>query len=143
MTATIHSIELLKAEIEKQNELLYSDQKRLGDLEKDAKQEVQFWESQAKKVSKARVEHGRRSNSLQKHPLLDLINIKQDIDDGPDDIGLLTDTKEVSIFEAEDDDLQPVLEQFRNHMESIRANHGQVESIPEAIREAGIWVDSF
>jgi hypothetical protein len=50
MTAALHSVELLKAEIAKEEELLFQDQRQLEELQKNAKKEMKFWQEQAKKV---------------------------------------------------------------------------------------------
>jgi hypothetical protein len=52
MTAILHSVDLLKAELAKEDELLNQDQTELEELKKNSKMEMTFFKNQARKVSK-------------------------------------------------------------------------------------------
>jgi kinetochore protein Fta7 len=126
MSTLIHSIELLKGELHKEEELTAQNQHQLEMIQKDAKLEDDFWRKKVKK----------------NHSILS-IDQSLVVEDGPDEIGFVPQETVPSIMDYDDEDLSPILSQLNDHLESIRTNHIQVEGIGEAIREAGIAVDSL
>jgi kinetochore protein Fta7 len=143
MTAALHSVDLLKAELAKEDEGLDQDQRELEELRRNSKKEMGFWKSQAKKASLAeatvRIDSDGR---LQKHPLVELPEMDSEIDDSADQIGVVFESKGEGIFEAADENVKPLVRQLRNHLDSIRSNSMQVEGIQDAIREGSILLDS-
>jgi hypothetical protein len=64
--------------------------------------------------------------------------------DGPDDIGLKqSDPVDLSLLDAPDDDLAPVLEQLRRSLENMQGNHTQVEGLDEAMGNAQAALDDI
>lgn len=59
--------------------------------------------------------------------------------DDAESIGLVTKRQEEEIIEDTDDsDLQPILQQFKNHLMSMMVNQVQVAGLGEAISRAEI-----
>jgi hypothetical protein len=55
MTAALHSVDLLKAELAKEDEGLDQDQRQLEELQTNSRKEMGFWKRQARKVGLAKV----------------------------------------------------------------------------------------
>ncbi|KAF2199168.1 hypothetical protein GQ43DRAFT_376891 [Delitschia confertaspora ATCC 74209] len=128
LTPATHANELLKKEI-KRAELELADEKRnLAELETNLKS--------------ARLEQKKQDRP---HPLLRLPKNFKIQGDGPEDIGLRpstgTDMSVFDNFENPDPDLGHILEQLRRSLESMQANHDQVQGIDEAIKYAKVALD--
>lgn len=68
------------------------------------------------------------------HHLLQLPSANTVLSDGPEEIGLVSDIiDDDTIFDTEDPDLAPVLNQLTSHLESIYANSQQVQGIDDGI----------
>ncbi|KAE9984236.1 hypothetical protein EG327_005092 [Venturia inaequalis] len=114
------SVKLLEEEIEREE--LHTENKRqvLADLEKNAKASIQ----QQKKRAKAT------------HPLLIKMTTPARHSDNADSIGLARARNKHHVFDETDEDLTPLLSQFRSHLESIQANGSQLEGVGDAIASA-------
>ncbi|KAE9982173.1 hypothetical protein EG328_011085 [Venturia inaequalis] len=114
------SVKLLEEEIEREE--LHTENKRqvLADLEKNAKASIQ----QQKKRAKAT------------HPLLIEMTTPARHSDNADSIGLARARNKHHVFDETDEDLTPLLSQFRSHLESIQANGSQLEGVGDAIASA-------
>jgi kinetochore protein Fta7 len=143
MTAALHSVELLKAEIAKEEELLFQDQNQLEELQKNSKKDMKFWQEQAKKVRNPKNHASLHSNSFKQKPTIELPLLTTEPDDSAEQIGFVTEEIRDSIFDIRDKDLQPIIYQLRNHLDSIRTNNTQIDGVSDAIREAGISLDSL
>jgi kinetochore protein Fta7 len=143
MTAALHSVELLKAEIAKEEELLFQDQNQLEELQKNSKKEMKFWQEQAKKVWNPTGYASSHFNGFLQRPAIDLPLLTTEPDDSAEQIGFVSEEIRDSIFDIRDKDLQPIIYQLRNHLDSIRTNNTQVDGVCDAIREAGISLDSL
>ena len=61
--------------------------------------------------------------------------------DDAENIGLAAKIQEEEMIEDTDDpDLQPLLQQFKNHLMSLMANQAQVEGLGKAISQAEIYL---
>jgi hypothetical protein len=79
---------------------------------------------------------------LQTHPLLRLPKNFRVDGDGPDDINLINSkSTEPSLFDDPDPELAPLLDQLRNHLESMQASHSQVQGIENAMEDAQVALD--
>ncbi|OCK77723.1 hypothetical protein K432DRAFT_384432 [Lepidopterella palustris CBS 459.81] len=126
LTPAQHSVDLLKAAIEKEELHLEADEKVLARLEQNAR------------IEKSRI----REQTVKTHPLLRLPKSFEGEGDGPEDIGLKhSKSVDSSIFENPDPDLAPLLDQLRNHIESMQANHIQVHGIHDAMKDARVALD--
>lgn len=56
--------------------------------------------------------------------------------DNADSIGLMKGRDKHHLFNEADEDLAPLLSQFRSHLESIQANGSQLEGVGDAIASA-------
>lgn len=56
--------------------------------------------------------------------------------DNADSIGLMKGRNKHHVFDETDEDLAPLLSQFRSHLESIQANGSQLEGVGDAIASA-------
>jgi kinetochore protein Fta7 len=73
---------------------------------------------------------------MQVHPLLlEPASAARRIDDA-ESIGLVDRQVEASVFDMSDPELEPLLQQFGSHLESILANGEQIEGLEEAISTA-------
>jgi kinetochore protein Fta7 len=128
LTASLHSIELLKAEIEYEESELVGAEERLASMKKNAKKEEDLWKKQAKKIES-------------------MIDVKSDLrllEDSPDAIGLVEQEDMVdSMFEDDygDMELTPILSQLRSHLESIQFNSMQVQGIPDALADVSLALE--
>ncbi|KAI9665951.1 MAG: hypothetical protein M1821_003886 [Bathelium mastoideum] len=125
LTSAIHAVELLKAEIKKEDAALDVDRDQLAELQKNAKAEYRECTKQASKT----------------HPLL------QATDSGPRD-----DTaEEIRLrkpranaeddLEGADPDIANLFQQFSSHLQSMSKNHEQVHGLRDVIMEAQIELD--
>lgn len=127
LTPAIHSVELLKAEIEKEELALERDRANLDKLEANARAEERKQKQQTAKV----------------HPLLKRTAAASGLVDDADSIGLVPSKREESsLFVNLDTDLAPLLNQLRSHLESMQSNHEQVEGIDSAMERAHAALDS-
>jgi hypothetical protein len=79
---------------------------------------------------------------LQIHPLLRLPKNFEVDGDGPDDINLINSkSTEPSLFDDPDPKLAPLLDQLRDHLESMQASHAQVQGIDNAMKDAQVALD--
>lgn len=117
LTPALHSVELLKAEIRKEEALLEQETRALEKLERNAKSE------------RAR----RRADAKTLHPALrQAESIKKE-----DDI-VYAEAKPLALVEKDDDDedLKPIIKELKGHLTSLETNFAQVEGIDEAIDQA-------
>ena len=62
--------------------------------------------------------------------------------DGPEDIGLKrSEVVDVSMMDAPDSDLVPLLEQLRRSLESMQGNHEQVAGMDVSVRNTQVALD--
>ena len=142
LTPAIHSVDLLKAEIEKEEMQLERDQEVLARLEGNAKAEKTRQREQVTKVVLLYYLLRTPLMQLQTHPLLRLPKNFEVDGDGPDDINLINSKlTEPSLFDDPDPDLAPLLDQLRNHLESMQASHAQVRGIENAMKDAQVALD--
>lgn len=128
LTAAVHTVELLKVAISEEEQALEEDKRALARFEKDAKAEVRQWEQQAKKM----------------HPLLELPDLKDKPRDGAEQIGFVSDdSDDRSIFETDDAELAPVLQQLRSHVDNISQNNQQVDGLTEGISRASMALNEL
>jgi len=118
LTPILHSIELLKAETAKEEELLEVERERLALLEENAKSEASRRKQAAKKL----------------HPILQVDNDEAKAEEFKEDIGLAEANPRISLSDISDDeDLTPIIDQLHNHLESMHGNASQLEGIGNAI----------
>ena len=142
LTPAIHSVDLLKAEIEKEEMQLERDQEVLARLEGNAKAEKTRQREQVTKVVLLYYLLRTPLMQLQTHPLLRLPKNFEVDGDGPDDINLINSKlTEPSLFDDPDPDLAPLLDQLRNHLESMQASHAQVRGIENAMKDTQVALD--
>ncbi|KAF2666800.1 hypothetical protein BT63DRAFT_441857 [Microthyrium microscopicum] len=123
-TATLNSIKIIKAEIEREQDQLDAERERLEKLETDGESEERMWNEQTKNLG------------------LSLpLESSNDNDDDPDQIGLMEDSD--SIFDEDDPDLAPVLSELMNHLRSIRANTQQFEGVATALTTSSMAVNAM
>ncbi|OCL12131.1 hypothetical protein AOQ84DRAFT_360907 [Glonium stellatum] len=128
LTPAMHSVDLLKAEIEKEEMQLERDQEVLAKLEENAKAEKTRQKEQVTKT----------------HPLLRLPKNFEIDGDGPDDINLVNPkSTEPLLLDNPDPELAPLLDQLRNHLESMQANHSQIQGIENAMKDAQVALDNM
>lgn len=117
VTPAVHSIELLKAEIHREEASLERDREGLRRLKKNARAEQREAAKQAKKI----------------HALLEDTGADE-ADDTAELINLRTLPRRDSALEDDlNMELQPLLEQFKSHLDSIRANTDQLRGVDHAI----------
>jgi kinetochore protein Fta7 len=127
LTASLHSIQLLKTEIQTEENEVELDEAFLAELEKKAKTEEKFWKAQARKLEST----------------TDLEPDDNLFGDTPDEIGFVQqDQAWESIFD-DDSDLSPILSQLKSHLESIQSNSMQVQGIPDALADASLAVEGI
>lgn len=142
LTPAIHSVDLLKAEVEKEEMQLERDQEVLARLEGNAKAEKTRQREQVTKVVLLYYLLRTPLMQLQTHPLLRLPKNFEVDGDGPDDINLINSKlTEPSLFDDPDPDLAPLLDQLRNHLESMQASHAQVRGIENAMKDTQVALD--
>ena len=142
LTPAMHSVDLLKAEIEKEEMQLERDQEVLARLEGNAKAEKTRQREQVTKVVLLYYLLRTPLMQLQTHPLLRLPKNFEVDGDGPDDINLINSKlTEPSLFDDPDPDLAPLLDQLRNHLESMQASHAQVRGIENAMKDTQVALD--
>lgn len=142
LTPAIHSVDLLKAEIEKEEMQLERDQEVLARLEGNAKAEKMRQREQVTKVILLYYLLRTPLMRLQTHPLLRLPKNFEVDGDGPDDINLINSKlTEPSLFDDPDPELAPLLDQLRNHLESMQASHAQVRGIENAMKDTQVALD--
>ena len=142
LTPAMHSVDLLKAEIEKEEMQLERDQEVLARLEGNAKAEKTRQREQVTKVILLYYLLRTPLMQLQTHPLLRLPKNFEIDGDGPNDINLMNSKlTEPSLFDDPDPEVAPLLDQLRNHLESMQANHVQVRGIENAIKDTQVALD--
>ena len=142
LTPAMHSVDLLKAEIEKEEMQLERDQEVLARLEGNAKAEKTRQREQVTKVILLYYLLRTPLMQLQIHPLLRLPKNFEVDGDGPDDINLINSkSTKPSLFDDPDPELAPLLDQLRNHLESMQASHAQVQGIGNAMKDAQVALD--
>lgn len=142
LTPAIHSVDLLKAEIEKEEMQLERDQEVLARLEGNAKAEKMRQREQVTKVILLYYLLRTPLMQLQTHPLLRLPKNFEVDGDGPDDINFINSKlTEPSLFDDPDPELAPLLDQLRNHLESMQASHAQVRGIENAMKDTQVALD--
>jgi hypothetical protein len=122
----MHSTDLLKGMIDKEEAQLRKDKEVLVDFE-----------------SNARVEKAALKNlSVKPHHILRLPKNFEIGSDSAEDIGLVKHkAADQSLFDDVDPELAPLLDTLRNHLESMQGNHEQVHGIDAAVREAQAALD--
>lgn len=117
LTPALHSVELLKAEIRKEEALFDQESKALERLERNAKAE------------RAR----RRADAKTLHPSLRQAEVHKH----EDDIAYAEAKPSFSAEKDEDDEnLKPVITELKGHLGSLENNFSQIEGIDEAIDQA-------
>ncbi|KAF2460213.1 CENP-Q, a CENPA-CAD centromere complex subunit-domain-containing protein [Lineolata rhizophorae] len=126
LTPALHSVEMLKAAIKREEGALEQEQKTLARLEADAKAEERRQARQTAKI----------------HPLLSLPDDFRPAGDDASEIGFVrTAGNQMPTLDDEDDqELAPLLEQLQHHLESISTNMAQVDGIEAAISVADALV---
>jgi CENP-Q, a CENPA-CAD centromere complex subunit len=76
------------------------------------------------------------ANTEQTHPLLQKPTVSTRYADDAEGIGLVRGRNKQRVFDETDEDLAPLLSQFRSHLESIQANGNQLEGVGDAIAVA-------
>lgn len=118
LTTNQHSVTLLRSEISKMGKLIERDQKFMSQLKKDAKNARQQ----------------QRQQEVKMHPLLRKgVNLEAVVDD-PDSINLVhpADHERMPLNDV-DSDLEPIVQQFRQHLANMENNSSQVQGIRESI----------
>ncbi|KAF1851946.1 uncharacterized protein K460DRAFT_325365 [Cucurbitaria berberidis CBS 394.84] len=130
VTTARHSKQLFSEQVKVAQSFLKKDEENLEQLKKHAKK----WRTEWK--------HQERTGRL--HPLLQDVEGAETHNDSPGDIGLKrSEPVNLSLLEAHDVELAPVLEQLRRSLENMQGNHAQVEGIDEAMRDAQAALDDF
>ncbi|KAF2090254.1 hypothetical protein K490DRAFT_17338, partial [Saccharata proteae CBS 121410] len=127
LTPAMHSVELLKTEVEKEEEALRRDRALLAELKTNAKAHQQ---SQHQRTRKA-------------HPLLRSVKTTATDDDAVNINMVRGSAKAVGLDDVNDSDLKPLLDQLRNHIESMQTNSAQVEGVEDALSGAQTAVDGI
>ncbi|KAI9697241.1 MAG: hypothetical protein M1836_004805 [Candelina mexicana] len=127
LTPTIHSIELLKAEIDKEERALNGDRKQLDELEQNA----------------AFAEKERTRQTKKAHALLRLQDSPAANADETNVTGIPIKTPGSTLtLESElDPNLSPLAEQLQNHLESMQSNTAQVSNVVTALVRTRAAVD--
>ena len=131
LTTGIHGAGLLREAAEREEEGLRRDREALRVLEENARSSEREYRKREKRV----------------HPLLKDGGGHAAADDMPDDIDMVmgpTKTAEELAgigADEEDEDLAPLLDQLKSHLESIQANTEQVEGVDEAMEGAFAALD--
>ncbi|KAF2497689.1 hypothetical protein BU16DRAFT_482847 [Lophium mytilinum] len=126
LTPAMHSIDLLKAAIEKEEAQLERDKEVLAEFEENAKAE----------------KTALKNMSVKPHPMLRLPKNFEIGDDSAEDIGLVRQkTAKQALFDDPDPDFAPLLDTLRNHLESMQGNHEQVQGIDAVMQEAQAALD--
>lgn len=123
LTADLHSVNLIKGEIEKERRLLKGDKEELEQLEKALRDE----------------ESRRRRHNKRLHPLA------QTREQNPGGLRprLPSDTAPLLRDLQNDASMQDLLKQLHNHLESMQNNTASIEQIPSAITTSQAALDSF
>ncbi|KAF2839607.1 hypothetical protein M501DRAFT_1010693 [Patellaria atrata CBS 101060] len=130
LTPAMHSVELLKSQIKEQEQLLNIDRQCLKRLKDDAREE----------------ELRQRSTTRGVHPAIKLPVDFEKGDDDPESISLVLSTPfadQVLEDEISYPELQSLLGQLRNHLESMQANMAQVDGIGDALISAHASLDGL
>ncbi|KAI9677696.1 MAG: hypothetical protein M1829_002468 [Trizodia sp. TS-e1964] len=129
LTPVLHSIQLTRAEIEKEEFLLRADQERLQTLQSNAKDEELLRRRQAKRS------HG-------------LLQALEESPEGKEEfcaraIGLITtpDPDAPSLDSGADEEFEKVSKQLQSHLHSMRGNAEQVKDIAAGLASAQAAVD--
>ncbi|KAH0557129.1 hypothetical protein GP486_005079 [Trichoglossum hirsutum] len=126
LTPAIHSINLLKAEIDKEELLLQADETKLSDLTENAKA----------------VESSRRMQAKQLHPLLKAVKPAEVEDDagtiGLVDVGMASNAK---LDFQPDEVLVSLIKQLDGHLKSLGENTAQVKVLGAALANTRAVVD--
>ncbi|KAF2190810.1 hypothetical protein K469DRAFT_393028 [Zopfia rhizophila CBS 207.26] len=121
-------IKVLEEQVRTAQSGLDADVKNLGRLKAD--------------LESLRGMHNTQKKKAKLHPLLKLPKGFEIEGDGPEDIGLKTSAPvDMSSLEAPDPELAPLLGQLRRSLESMQANHAQVQGIDETMKDAEMALD--
>ncbi|KAF2762129.1 Sec6-domain-containing protein [Pseudovirgaria hyperparasitica] len=120
LTASLHGVKLLEAEIEKEERALSHDRAVSEQLESKAKL----------------AEQKHRQTGAKLHPLLRSSAATGD-DDHPESIKVAFSTRiNATSIDETDQDLVPLLDQLRNHLESMQANVAPIYGLRNTIAQA-------
>ena len=127
LTANIHSMDLLRAQIAREEQLLKQDQAEVDYLERSLKSNEVL----------------RKEQSKTSHPIAR--GLGQDLE-----VDLLAlDNEDKKVLEPsvaglfEDDDLRPVLQHLQNHLDSMHANATDLGDVKNAIKMAAIELEVY
>lgn len=128
MTADTHSMNLLKAQIEKEENLLKQDEAELAHLEESLKANEAL----------------RRDQSRTLHPIARRLGQHQD---NIDLLGLeATSKKPIKPSLAElfdDEEMLPILEQLQNHLDSMQNNVADIKQVRDATTQAAVELQLY
>ncbi|KAF2233243.1 hypothetical protein EV356DRAFT_533887 [Viridothelium virens] len=125
LTSAMHAVELLKAEIRKEENALEVDRGRYAELQANAKAEYKELTKQASKA----------------HPLLRVAESNQG-EDTAEAIRLRKPTSKAAIrLDDADSDIASLMQQFSSHLDHMSANYEQVNGLREGILEAQMELD--
>ncbi|KAL9084961.1 MAG: hypothetical protein Q9165_007827 [Trypethelium subeluteriae] len=125
LTAAMHAVELLKAEIRKEENALEVDRGRYAELQTNAKAEYRELTKQASKA----------------HPLLRVAEPTQG-EDSAEAIRLREPTSKATLrLDSADSDIADLVQQFSGHLDHMSANYERVNSLREGILKAKMQLD--
>ncbi|KFY07447.1 hypothetical protein V492_07141 [Pseudogymnoascus sp. VKM F-4246] len=122
LTPALHGVDLLKAEIKREEVMLEREQEALEKLQRNAHAERTRRKAEAKRLHPSLA---KREGDVVKWDDRDQLNLAEEQTTGD----VLEDAKI-------DDDLRPLVEELQNHLESMRNNFKQVEGIVPAIEKS-------
>ncbi|KAK3061712.1 hypothetical protein LTS18_005601, partial [Coniosporium uncinatum] len=129
VTGNLHAVELLEEAVEREEAGLERERRAVGRLEGNGMQEERGWRERDKKA----------------HPLLATALTQGDghVVDDAESIGLVTSMVPLddALEEEVDEELGPLLEQLKSHVESIQGNGIQVAGVADAIVGAQASLD--
>ncbi|KAI9782274.1 MAG: hypothetical protein M1816_001936 [Peltula sp. TS41687] len=119
LTPSIHSIGLLREAIQQEEASLEADMRKLGKLEKEAKAEENLRSRRTKNV----------------HPLLNVADDAESVDDDAENIGLIEENanEDANSFDAVDSDLTQVIEQLQGYVDSMQVDLVQAHELGDAV----------
>ena len=128
VTADIHSINLLRAQIAREEQLLNQDKAEVEHLEESLKANEAY----------------RRDQSRTLHPTARKLG---QIEDSTDLLALeAKDKKRVRISIAElfeDEEMAPILQQLQNHLDSMQSNVADVKGVRSAVKQAAAELEGY
>ncbi|KAI9826187.1 MAG: hypothetical protein M1819_007443 [Sarea resinae] len=127
LTPSIHSVALLRAEIEREERALADEKEQLDELETNAAASETRHRKQAKKL----------------HPLLQTPLHAKGHEDNAKLVRLIKpDPLEPRLVDDQDPDLEPIVQQLRNHLDSIQSNTTQINDLGKALLRTRVAVDN-